>query len=185
MRFLSRGAGYSILFGDEKADIILARREPYSGSSSTDGRRQSLDGHFHSNADVIGVRIVGASPNVKPSGQDRLPGTVNYFSGADPGQWHTGIPTFASLEYRGVYPGVDLLYYSNRDKLEFDFRIASMLMPEVRKVLGYLPVRRTLAFITLIRLSPDTTPIDSAMTMSTTQRTKEFQTTSRDQMGAL
>ena len=63
--------------------------------------------------------------------------------------------------------------------------LASMLMPEVRKVLGYLPVRRTLAFITLIRQSPDTTPIDSAMTMSTTQRTKEFQTTSRDQMGAL
>ena len=125
VRFLSRGAGYSILFRDEQADIILARKKQYSASPSANGQRQSLDGHLHSNADAIGVRIVGASPNVKLSGRTRLPGTVNYFSGADPAQWHTGIPTFASLEYRGVYPGVDLLYYSNRDKLEFDFRIAS------------------------------------------------------------
>ena len=28
------------------------------------------------------------------------------------------------IEYRGVYQGIDLLYYSSEDRLEFDFRIA-------------------------------------------------------------
>jgi hypothetical protein len=40
----------------------------------------------------------------------RLPGTVNYFIGDDPAQWHTNLPTYAGVAYRRLYPGIGLRY---------------------------------------------------------------------------
>ncbi|MGA2271405.1 MAG: SBBP repeat-containing protein [Bryobacteraceae bacterium] len=44
-----------------------------------------------------------------------LPGRSNYFIGTDPARWRTGVPNFAALRYRAVYPGVDLLFRSAGD----------------------------------------------------------------------
>ncbi|MGB8031798.1 MAG: hypothetical protein WCF30_19265 [Terracidiphilus sp.] len=66
----------------------------------------------------------GASSAVKPTGDQQLPGTVNYFISSDPAKWRTGIATYARVRYRGIYPGVDLLYYGNQRQLEYDFELA-------------------------------------------------------------
>src|SRR5262249_18371851 len=57
-------------------------------------------------------------------GLDPLPGTTNYLIGNDPAQWHTGIANYARAEYQNVYPGIDLVYYGNQRKLEYDFVVA-------------------------------------------------------------
>ncbi len=44
-----------------------------------------------------------------------------YFRGNDPAAWRTGIPTYARVEYVDVYPGIDLVYYGNQQRLEYDF----------------------------------------------------------------
>jgi Chitobiase/beta-hexosaminidase C-terminal domain/Beta-propeller repeat len=129
VRFLSRGAGYSILFRNDEADIVLAKNRQNSGLFTQDSRHQPPEGYGSSYADVIRMRIVGASVDAELSGEGQLPGKVNYFYGRDPAQWHAGISTFARLSSRGVYRGVNLLYYSNRDRLEFDFQIAPRSSP--------------------------------------------------------
>jgi len=53
-----------------------------------------------------------------------LPGRVNYLSGKDSSQWLTGVPTYAKVAYEGLYPGVDMVYYGNQGKLEYDFVVA-------------------------------------------------------------
>ena len=53
-----------------------------------------------------------------------LPGKSNYFIGNDPAKWRRNIPQFGQVEYKGVYPGVDLVYYGNDRDLEYDFRVA-------------------------------------------------------------
>ena len=58
-------------------------------------------------------------------GQQELPGTVNYFLGNDPAEWHTNIPTYAQVQYHDVYPGIDLVYYGDRQQLEYDFVVAA------------------------------------------------------------
>jgi VCBS repeat-containing protein len=59
------------------------------------------------------------------SGQDELPGKVNYFIGNDPKKWRANVPTYAKVAYRDVYPGIDLVYYGNQDgELEYDFIVA-------------------------------------------------------------
>jgi hypothetical protein len=49
---------------------------------------------------------------------------TNYLIGNDPRKWRTGLRSFAEVEYRDVYPGVDLVYYGNQRRLEYDFIVA-------------------------------------------------------------
>lgn len=53
-----------------------------------------------------------------------LPGKVNYLTGNDPARWRTDVPAYAKVQYQGVYPGVDMVYYGNQGKLEYDFVLA-------------------------------------------------------------
>jgi Beta-propeller repeat. len=62
---------------------------------------------------------------------DPLPGHSNYFRGQDQTKWLTGIPNFAQVRSAGVYPGIDLIYYGNQSRLEYDFVVAPGADPKV------------------------------------------------------
>lgn len=51
---------------------------------------------------------------------DPLPARTNYYLG-DRANWHTGVAQFERVAYRAVYPGIDVVYYGNRNQLEYDF----------------------------------------------------------------
>lgn len=73
---------------------------------------------------TVRMTMAGASAQVDVAGQRQLPGKVNDLTGSDPAQWHTDIPTFSSVKYSGVYPGIDLVYYGAQGRLEYDFIVA-------------------------------------------------------------
>jgi hypothetical protein len=73
---------------------------------------------------AVYMQIVGANPSARPVGLEQQPGRVNYFRGNDPARWHTDVPTFGRVEYRGVYPGILLAYYGGPGGLEYDFTVA-------------------------------------------------------------
>ena len=41
--------------------------------------------------------------------------------GADPGSWRTNVDRWSRIRYTEIYPGIDLVYYGNNGRLEFDF----------------------------------------------------------------
>jgi hypothetical protein len=102
-KFLAEGRGFSALFKENEADLLLADRTRTS--------------------DLLQITLPNASPNASISAESRLPGTVNYFNGNDPKKWQTGLPTFERLRYAGVYAGTDLIYYGSQGRLEFDFQL--------------------------------------------------------------
>ncbi|MCS7042260.1 MAG: SBBP repeat-containing protein [Bryobacteraceae bacterium] len=53
-----------------------------------------------------------------------LEGRTNYLVGSDPSQWRRGVPHYRRVAARGVYPGIDVIYYSTGRQLEFDFVVA-------------------------------------------------------------
>jgi uncharacterized protein (TIGR03437 family) len=112
VKFLSRGTGYGLYLTTQEA--VLALRK---------GGKQS--------ADVVRMRLAGASGTATPAGEEQLPGTANYFIGNDPAKWHSSVPTYAKVRYRGVYPGVDLVYYGNQRQLEYDFIVAPGIDPKL------------------------------------------------------
>ena len=73
---------------------------------------------------TVRLKLVGANPAAKVTGLDELPGKSNYFIGNDPKKWRTNIPTYATVRYQDLYPGVDLIYYGNLRQLEYDFVVA-------------------------------------------------------------
>src|ERR1017187_7782878 len=108
VKFLSRGRGYTLFLTGDGSALSLKH-----GADSG----------------VVRTRLLGANSKVVVSGADRLPGASNYFIGNDPAKWRTGIPSYGKVRYAGVYPGVDLVYYGNQGKLEYDFVVAPTADP--------------------------------------------------------
>jgi hypothetical protein len=70
------------------------------------------------------LRFVGASPSVQPQAVGPQAGTANYLVGTRPEQWRTGVALYKSIKYRNLYPGIDLIYYGNQNRLEYDLVVA-------------------------------------------------------------
>lgn len=105
VRFVARGAGYALLL-------------------SPSGITLALDGSRTNRADeLVQLRPVGANPNPELVATDRLPGASNYMLGDDPNRWQTGVPGYASVRYRHLYPGVDLVFHGGQGQLEYDLVI--------------------------------------------------------------
>jgi len=114
VKFFARGSGFSLFL--TRQDAVLSLRKPGVDSRTTDVVRMSLS---------------GANVDSEPEGLERLPGIVNYMMGSDRAGWHTNVPNYGKVRYAGVYPGIDLVYYGNRQRLEYDFQVAAGADPEV------------------------------------------------------
>jgi hypothetical protein len=57
-------------------------------------------------------------------GLDRVAFTSAYFTSKDPQGLLRSLPNYAKARYREIWPGIDVVYYGNRDKLEYDLVLA-------------------------------------------------------------
>ncbi len=73
---------------------------------------------------TVRMKLPGSSSRMRFEGLDRLPGNSNYFIGNEPGKWLRDVPQYGRIRAKDVYPGIDLVYYGNREKLEFDFVVS-------------------------------------------------------------
>ena len=111
VKFLARGSGYELFLTADEAVLALQPSSPRTSHSAAP-------------LSVLSVGLTQANPHAGISGDELLPGKSNYFIGNDPAQWHRGIPQYARVRYENVYPGIDLVYYGNRGRLESDFVVA-------------------------------------------------------------
>jgi len=137
VQFLSRGRGHTLFL--TPSDAVLALRTDEAKGAGREGEAHqgqlsnSPPAPSHS---VVRMTFNGANPQAEMVGLEKLPGIVNYFIGADPSNWRTNIPTYQKVEYKNVYPGIDLVYYGNQGQLEYDLIVAP----------GADPAQITLAF---------------------------------------
>jgi Beta-propeller repeat len=106
-KFLARGAGYSLALTSQGTRLSLA--DHGKGGS---GRDAVLESQF------VGGRAA------QVSGTGRLPGHVNYLRGDDRANWHTNVATYSGVSYRSVWQGIDVAFYGNQRRLEYDYRLA-------------------------------------------------------------
>ena len=64
-------------------------------------------------------------------GVEELPGKVNYFIGNDRARWRSDVPTYSQVQYRDVYPGVNMIYHGRQRQFEYDFVVAPGVDPTV------------------------------------------------------
>jgi len=133
VKFLSRGAGYSLFLTSTEAVLALSegsQQEPTASAAkapvSTGAEVQALHAakprmSLAKKSAVLRMKLVGADVKAEVIGQGELPGKSNYFIGNDPKRWHTNVPQFGKVHYRNVYPDVELVYYGHQRELEYDF----------------------------------------------------------------
>jgi hypothetical protein len=114
--FIARGSDYSVFLSAGEAVIAVKTHELpdriFDPAAKHEGRLSTIE-----------MTLVGSSP-ARAIAQDQLPGKANYFLGHDPTKWRRDLPTFAKVRYPNVYQGIDIVYYGNQGRLEYDFVIA-------------------------------------------------------------
>ena len=105
VKFLARRGGYTVFL--TATDAVLKLRT---------GERQEPS--------FLRLKLADANEKLSVSGSDELPGKINYFIGKDSSKWRTNIPTYSKVRYAAVYPGIDLVYYGNDGRLEYDFVVS-------------------------------------------------------------
>jgi hypothetical protein len=84
----------------------------------------SLHGANGQTSAAVRMALIGARHAPAISGSEPQAGVINHLRGQDPAAWQTSVPAFARVRYAGIYDGIDLVYYGNEQKLEYDFEIA-------------------------------------------------------------
>ena len=68
----------------------------------------------------VEMALANANPAAPIAGLDRMAARTDYFIGTRQ-HWRTGIASYSRVQYRGVYPGIDVVYYGSQGSLEYDF----------------------------------------------------------------
>ncbi len=67
------------------------------------------------------ISLANSNTHAPLVASERGTGESNYLLGSDVSAWRTHIPQYQSVTYGSVYPGVDLTFYGNGEKVEHDF----------------------------------------------------------------
>ncbi|EDP75942.1 SBBP repeat-containing protein [Hydrogenivirga sp. 128-5-R1-1] len=100
VKFYERGTAHSTYFTEEGVYVVLhgRNREP----------------------EVLSIKPLGGNPEPHITAEGKLSGRVNYLKGSDPEKWKRDIPTYAKVRYKEVYEGIDVVFYGNQRRLEYD-----------------------------------------------------------------
>ncbi len=69
---------------------------------------------------TVKLDFLNANPDARPVAQDQTPAVVSYFKGSRD-QWQAGLPTYSTLVYADLWPGIDLVYGGTINRLKYEF----------------------------------------------------------------
>jgi len=131
VKFLARSEGYVLFLTSTEAVMALDNPAAHrKGKEDLDAREEKP----RPPRSIVRMKLEGANPAPQIEGLDPLTTRSNYFAGADPTAWRTNIPNYARVRYSQVYPGIDMVYYGDARRLEYDFIIAPGSDPETIEI---------------------------------------------------
>lgn len=102
VKFAVRSANYNVLFSANEAII-------------------NLKGNYSAR---LSLKPEGGNSEPEISGINPLAAKSNYLRANDSVNNITNVPAYAAVKYKEVYPQIDLVYYGNPERLEYDFILA-------------------------------------------------------------
>ena len=126
VKFLARSSGYTLFV--TPTETIFAGAH----TSAPHGMLPQADRGADNEAGTAALRmkLMQSNPGPEISGIKELPGKVNYLIGNNPRDWHTGVPLYEEVRSREVYPGIDLVFHGDQQRLEYDFQVAPGADPQ-------------------------------------------------------
>jgi hypothetical protein len=134
VKYMARGNGYTLFLTGSDAVFAVHSRVPATSSTPTKFRTQAepaldrnMDRSMARSAEktaAIRMQFVDGNANAQIASGSELPGRINYYIGNDRSKWHESVKQYAAVDYRNVYPGVDVRYHGEQRQLEFDFIVS-------------------------------------------------------------
>ncbi len=112
--------------GQAQADVRFVARNG-AMSVAVEGAALTLSAGNES----IRLSFAGASETAVVRGENLRPETRNYFIGNDRSRWVTDVRTWERVRIDELYAGIDLVFRSAADGLEYDFIVAPGANPDV------------------------------------------------------
>ena len=112
VKYLQRGTGYTLFFTPQATTLEVLQGNP-----------QSLADTFGARGAALRIVWEGAHPQ-NLQGEREQAGKINYLNISDPARNVIGVRTYGEIRYANLYPGINLVHYSNGEELEHDFHIA-------------------------------------------------------------
>ncbi len=114
-----------VLAFEARGDAYVSSGARYALSVTSSGAALNVQGR----AVRLSLEGANAQPALEPL--DRMPGKANYILGPHA---RASFDLYGRVRWNGVYPGVDLVFHGNQDRLEYDFEIAAARDPRKIKL---------------------------------------------------
>ena len=131
VKFFTRGHGYSLFFTSNELVFTLQKNSDSKASLiSKPQKLQKPNEHQDIVTEVLRAQFVGANQNPIITGADKQQSISNYFIGNDPKKWRTNVPNYSKVNYKNLYPGTEVVFYGNQQRLEYDIHVAPNADPK-------------------------------------------------------
>ena len=138
IQYVARGKGYKLGLKSNQAimtlpgkkrdsevrDMMMNKRRGAAGVRAMMKKRRLTAPHAPSTTASVQMNLLGANPHAQLVAGDLQQGKVNYFLGNDPAKWISNVPLYGRVNYKNVYPGVDLAFHGAGQQLEFDYLVS-------------------------------------------------------------
>lgn len=126
------GPGISLFMENNRFTYVAfdpAELERIHEASHKEGAVPAKQGVVHLHA--FRVDFKGSDPDVTVSASGKKSFYRNYFLGNDESRWASGVGVYSAVTYTGLYPGIDLVAYNQKDNFKYDFRVAAGADPKL------------------------------------------------------
>ncbi len=120
VKFCARGINYKLYLTQNDLIVHL----PGNFQDAAEPRKDSSESVFMAkniNNNYFTIKFDGCNKNSILEGISPLTTKVNYLLGNKKDKWFHDVPTYAKVKYHKIYEGIDLIFYGNQNKIEYDF----------------------------------------------------------------
>ncbi len=113
VKYYEMGGGHRVFFAKDGVYLSLRQRNE---ANKKNVKKTTPADSLH---EFIRLFPLGADRESEIAAEDLQKGVINYFVGSSE-QWRSNIPTYGTVVYKGIYNGVDMRFYGNNRRLEYD-----------------------------------------------------------------
>jgi Tol biopolymer transport system component len=131
VRYLVHGTtGYSLFLTSTEAVYVISEQtrvdRDRKKTNEPQIKKRSLSAPRPERAVAVYVRLAGANQRAVSEASFEQPHRTNYLLGSNKDEWVTGVPNYAQVRTREVYPGVDLVWRADTNgELSYDLNLGS------------------------------------------------------------
>ena len=117
--FFLENKGFTVLM--HNADDVVKLSEYTHGHGKESTKKADAPNSFTLHSFAYNVTFLGANAAAERMPDKPLAAYNNYFIGKDQTEWASNCKVYGAVTYKNVYPNIDVRYYSDNDKLKYDF----------------------------------------------------------------